>query len=415
MKRYVYPSEPGGTVSAPRSKSVMQRAVAAALLAEGESIIANPSFCDDSLAAMAVAESLGASIKKYSDAVIIKGGLNPLTGTLNCGESGLCIRMFTPVAALTGNRITLTAEKTLLSRPVSDNEEALKKLGLSVISRNGMPPLEISSLLEGGEATIDGSGSSQLLTGLLIALPRAKKNSVITVRNLKSREYADITIDVLRQFGIEITGDGYTEYRINGNQTFKPSLIDIEGDWSGAAFLLCAGAIAGNVKVSGLNLQSSQPDRAIMEVLELAGADMTVTQHYVETKKSRLSGFDFDASGCPDLFPPIAALALYCEGESRIHGTDRLKSKESDRLKSILSEFGKMSADIHSENNTLIVYGSHLSGGMIDSHGDHRIAMACATAALGAKDAVEISGAECVNKSYREFFRDITKLGVTVK
>jgi len=415
MKKYVYPSKIGGTIAAPASKSVMQRAIAAALLAEGESVLAHPSFCDDSMAAMSVAEGLGALINIKTDAVVICGGINPRADILDCGESGLCIRMFTPIAALTGKKIVLTGKGSLAGRPVSGIEKALGKLGVSVRSENGFLPVEISSLLKGGVAEIDGSVSSQFLTGLLMALPLAEKDSIIKVDNLKSREYVDITIDVLRKFGIKVENHGYNEFRIQGGQKFNPANVDIEGDWSGAAFLLCAGAIAGCVAVTGLNPESFQPDRAIITALRKCGAEVKVHKNLIEINSGNLKGFEFDATECPDLFPPLAALALFCKGESVIWGAGRLKHKESDRGAAIVSEFRKMGGSVRIDKDCMIIRGSTLSGALIDPHGDHRMAMACTVAAMGSLSMVEIDDAECINKSYNEFYDHMIKLGADIK
>jgi len=415
MKKYVYPSKISGTITAPASKSVMQRAIAAALLADGESIISHPSFCNDSLAAMGVAEGLGASVRKNAEQVIIRGGINPVTDTLNCGESGLCIRMFTPIAALTGRKIVLTGGGSLSGRPVSGIEDALGRLGVSVKSDGGLLPVEVSSLLKGGSAEIDGSMSSQFLTGLLMALPMAEKDSIIRVNNLKSREYIDITVDVLKKFGIKIENRGYHEFKIKGKQKFSPSNIDVEGDWSGAAFLLCAGAIAGSVSVTGLNPESFQPDRGIIIALRKSGAEIKVGKNIIEVHSANLHGFEFDATECPDLFPPLVSLALCCKGESVIWGAGRLKHKETDRGTALVSEFKKMGGSVKIDNDCMIIRGSALIGAGINPHGDHRMAMACTVAAMRSSGSVEIDDAECINKSYNEFYDDMIKLGAEIK
>lgn len=415
MKRYVYPSEIKGIIKAPSSKSAMQRSIAAALLADGESILVNPTFCDDSLAAMRVAEGLGARIKKKSDCVIINGGLKPVSETLNCGESGLCIRMFTPVAALTGSELTLTGEKSLSERPVSAIEGPLRELGAFISSNSGKLPIKVSGQLEGGTAEVDGSVSSQFLTGLLLALPLCEKDSFLKVKDLKSREYIDLTINVLKRFSVEIENREYREFFVRGNQKFIPGIIDIEGDWSGAAFLLCAGAIAGDITVTGISMDSAQPDRNVVTALRKAGADIKSFSDTVEIKKSELNGFEFDASECPDLFPPLAALAVYSNGETVIHGAERLKHKESDRGITIKTEIEKLGAVVDLHHDCMVIKGSPIHGAEVESHGDHRIAMMCAIAALRADSPVLINGAECVSKSYNDFFDHLKKLGVTVK
>ncbi len=415
MKKYIYPSKISGSISAPASKSVMQRVIAAALLADGECRISNPSFCDDSVAAMKVAEGLGASIRVNPGEVVIRGGMNPMTDTLNCGESGLCIRMFTPIAALSGRRMVLTGSGSLAARPVSGIEDALGKLGVAISSNRGLLPVEVSSMLKGGTAEMDGSLSSQFLTGLLMALPLAEKDSVIKVNNLKSKEYIDITIDVLKKFGIKIENRRYSEFKIRGGQKFSPSDIEVEGDWSGAAFLLCAGAIAGSVRIAGLNTESCQPDRSIITALRKCGAEVKIDNDRIEVRSKPLHGFEFDATECPDLFPPLAVLALCSKGESIIWGAGRLKHKESDRGEAIVSEFKKMGGSVRIEKDCMIIRGSSLNGAEIDPHGDHRMAMACSIAATRSSGVVVINDAECVSKSYNEFYDDMIKLGALIK
>lgn len=415
MKRYVYPSEIKGTVKAPASKSEMQRGAAAALLAQGESILVNPSFCDDALAALDIIERMGAKVERNSENVIIQGGLNIKNDDLNCGESGLGIRMFTPIAALAGKPVTLNAEGTLLKRPVSLIENELASLGAKITSNNGYAPIKITSALKGGETEIDGSISSQSLTGLLMALPAAGNDSIIEVNNLTSRRYIDMTIKILKAFSIDVENIAYREFRIKGGQKYKPVVLEIEGDWSGAAFLLCAGAINGSIKVTGLNTSSLQPDMAVLEALKSAGADLIINSDSVEIKKSSPKGFTFDAAECPDLFPPLAALALYCEGTTEIKGVHRLKHKETDRSVTIKEELAAIGGDITIEEDSMIIKKSQITGGDSDSRGDHRIAMACAIAALKSSGPVLIKNAEAVNKSYPQFFHDIMKAGVKIQ
>ncbi|HOV09755.1 MAG TPA: 3-phosphoshikimate 1-carboxyvinyltransferase [Spirochaetota bacterium] len=415
MKKFVSPSKIKGSLKAPASKSAMQRAIAAALLSRGESLITNPTFCDDSISAMRVAQGLGAKITKKSDYVSIYGGLNPQEEILNCGESGLCIRMFTPIAALTGKRLILTGERSLMERPVSSIEESIKALGANIKSNNSKLPIEVWGTLKGGTVTVDGSISSQFITGLLMALPKCSEDSTLYVKNLKSAQYVDLTIEILKNFGVLIEKENHEKFTIKGNQEFVPGIINIEGDWSGAAFLLCAGAIAGEITVHGIAEESTQPDRAIITALKKARANLHINGDCIHVSRSELKGFEFDASDCPDLFPPLAALALYCKGETILHGTDRLTHKESNRAMTIKSELEKLGARVRLFGDSMIIESSEISGGEVDSHGDHRIAMACAIAALGATSPVVINNAECVSKSYSEFFEDLKLIGGQVR
>lgn len=415
MKKSISPSEARGTQAAPASKSEMQRAVAAAAIAHGRSIITNPSYCEDSKAALSIAGALGARVQQFPDRVIIDGGINPAEDVLDCGESGLGVRMFTPIAALTGRHITLTGRGSLLKRPVSTIEDSLMDLGASVKSQNGYLPIEVTSKLSGGRTVIDGSLSSQFLTGLLMALPSAEKDSIITVKNLKSRQYIDITLKVLKNFSIDVSNSGYSVFTISGGQHFIPAQVEIEGDWSGAAFLLCAGAIRGEVTVTGLSSSSLQPDRGVVDALKKAGAKVTEGAGYFTVTQGKLKGFEFDATECPDLFPPLAALAMYCEGTTVLRGARRLTHKESDRGTVIKTELGRLNGSIELDGDCMLIKGSKVSGGNVDSHGDHRIAMACAIAALGADGPVVIDHAESIDKSYHEFYDHLAALGVDVK
>jgi len=407
-----------GTVTAPASKSMMLRAIAAALLAEGTTTILNPTYCNDSLAALRVIEALGAKATRGKNEVIVRGGMNPVDPAvaLNCGESGLGIRMFSPIAALWPGELTLTGEGSLLSRPVAMMEEPLKELGVRATTADGCPPLKVKGPLLGGEAEVDGSVGSQFLTGLLMALPKAPKDSRLTVTNLKSTPYIDMTLALLQAFGVQVRHANYETFFINGPQTYacQNGEYRVEGDWSGVSFLLTAGAVAGSVTVTGLDTASPQADRKIIEALSSAGALVEMTADTVTVRKNKLNCFHFDAVHCPDLFPPLAALACNCEGTSVITGVERLVHKESNRAVALEKEFSALGAVIRIDGNRMEIKGATLKGGVIDSHNDHRIAMAAAVAALNAQGAVTIQGDECVAKSYPGFFEDLKKIGGNV-
>jgi 3-phosphoshikimate 1-carboxyvinyltransferase len=414
MERYIEPSGIKGKIKAPSSKSMTQRAIAAAVLADGQSIIHNPSYCDDSLAAMSIAVGLGAKIEPLVDELKINGSVVLKEPKLNCGESGLAIRMFAPIAALYPTEISLVGANSLKKRPMGMIEEALSQLGVKCTSSGGFLPLTIHGPIVGGTIEIDGSVSSQLLTGLLMALPLATKDSEIKVRNLKSKPYIDMTIQILKSFGIEIQNNDYKAFKIAGNQKYTPHNYTVESDWSGGAFLLVAGAINGNIIIEGLNTTSKQSDMAIIKVLEKAGADMKIYNDRIEISKSKLKAFEFDATESPDLFPPLVALASYCTGISKIKGVMRLKYKESDRAKTLKEEFGKMNINIEIKDDIMSVTGGRPKGAHVESHEDHRIAMALAVASLDAGGNVYIRDSQCVAKSYPGFFADLRKLGAIV-
>ncbi|MBK7133072.1 MAG: 3-phosphoshikimate 1-carboxyvinyltransferase [Bacteroidales bacterium] len=414
MERYVDPSAIKGTIKAPSSKSMTQRAIAAALLTNGQSIIYNPSYCDDSLAAMSIAVGLGARVVPKADELIITGSAVLKEHKLNCGESGLAMRMFSPIAALYPVEITMAGANSLKKRPMSMIEEALVQLGVKCTSNNGFPPLTIHGPIKGGRCEIDGSVSSQLLTGLLMALPLAVKDSVVKVNNLKSKPYIDMTIQILNSFGITIHVVDYSLFQIPGGQKYKTCNYTVEGDWSGGAFLLVAGAINGNITVKGLNSDSRQSDMAILEALKLTGANMTTEGNNISVSKSKLKAFEFDATESPDLFPPLVALAAYCSGTSTIKGVSRLIHKESDRAATLQTEFSKMGIKIGINGDVMSVTGGKPQGAHVESHDDHRIAMAVAVAALGAEGRVFIRDSQCVAKSYPGFFDDLRHMGALV-
>ncbi len=431
MRKSLAFREAGGVVRAPASKSSMQRAIACASLAEGGTVLRSPSRSADCLAALGVAEGLGAAVEDRGDLISIRGiGFEKLRKrrpedpgaalSLSCGESGLCLRMFSPIAALLDVPVELAASGSLRQRPVGMMAEPLKQLGALCDTASGLPPVMVRGPLRGGRAKVDGSQSSQFLTGLLIALPLSDFDSELEVEGLASRGYVDLTISVMREFGVAVERDhAYRRFSIKGRQAYRPSDYAIEGDWSGAAFLLVAGAIAAKnhqVEVEGLDARSHQPDRAILEALRDAGAVIETeggqgAQGRVSAKKRALSAFSFDANDSPDLFPPLACLALACEGESKIKGVGRLRGKESDRAAALSEELGKLGAHIAIEGDEMIVRGGQrLKAGTVDSRGDHRIAMAAAVASFLAEGPVAIEGAECVAKSWPGFYEDLAKV-----
>ena len=414
MERSVEPSFVNGELKAPPSKSMTQRAIAAALLADGQSLILNPSYCDDSLAAMSIAVSLGARVEPEAGRMKITGSGELREKKLNCGESGLAIRLFSPVAALYDEEITMTGSGSLKKRPMNMIGDALNQLGVKCTSTDGFLPLTIRGPLRGGTCEIDGSVSSQLLTGLLMSLPLADNDSVIKVRNLKSKPYIDMTLGVLRDFGINISNHNHSVFEVPGRQNYKPLTYEVESDWSGGSFLLVAGAINGNIIVSGLRTDSFQSDLGILKALEKAGAGMKISENNIEVSKSDLKAFEFDATESPDLFPPLVALASYCKGVTKLKGASRLRHKESDRASSLSEEFGKMNIKVEIIDDYLVVTGGEVKGAKVNSHDDHRIAMAEAVAALGASDTVFIKDSHCIVKSYPGFFDDLRKVGAVV-
>jgi len=411
MQKSVSSSRIEGTVAAPASKSVLQRLIAGAVLTHGTSSLHAVTVCDDSAAALRIATTLGAEIERDGRDLRIKGGLNPRQDVLDCGESGLSLRMFTPIGALCTCQLKITGQPALRRRPIDMIPEPLRRLGVKCSTVDDRLPLTLQGPLRGGEVTLDGTISSQFLTGLLMALPLVEADSRIRVLNLKSKPYIDLTLAILQKFGIHVENQAYHRFFVKGRQKYQPLELTVEGDYSGAAFLLVAGALRGRIEVTGLQQDSQQADRAILTVLQSCGARVQVESSRVLVERGDLRAFECDATDCPDLFPPLVALAAGCSGESHIRGANRLLFKESDRASALQSEFGQLGIVIKRNDDTLTVQGGKVKGGIVESHHDHRIAMALALAGLRAVDPVIISGAECVNKSYPAFFNDLKHVG----
>lgn len=451
-------------VSMPVSKSYAQRAIIAAALADGVSHLRGYSPCGDNEAAISVARNLGAEVEKNGNELTIRG----ISASLGClrkdelfvGESGLLTRMMIPLLAqLSEGEILVSGEKTLLGRPLTGAREIMETFGVSIANASEplsqgsvensedqpLPlkvPLRLDGYLTPGKADVSGKHGSQLISGLLMALPLAQKNTNLTVHDPKSIPYMFITLEVLKKFGIKVQNemignrdflesDGdwslCTEliFKIKGGQKFRPADIDLEGDWSAAANFLVAGSVFGKVEIEGLDTTSLQADLSIMDILMDAGASLSQTggeRGTIIAQRAPLTAFEVDASNCPDLFPIVAVLAAFCQGTSRIAGTGRLSNKESDRAGAILQMLGQMGVNARVENDVLEVEGYTLAqrllaakglsssnpgllkGGKFTSHHDHRMAMALKVAELGADSPVEIDDCQCVGKSFPSFF-----------
>jgi len=426
----IIPSQLSGDIIAPASKSSMQRACAAALLHSGTTIIQNPGNSNDDLAAIELIKNLGAVISNNNQELVIhsKGINNNLVENeealvVNCGESGLGIRMFTPIIALSNKKITINGKGSLLTRPMDFFDTILPQLGVNIASNEGKLPLIIQGPLLPNEITVDGSLSSQFLTGLLFAYASSVKAPTnIIVTNLKSKPYIDLSLQVLTHFGYNISHQNHETFTILPKQidsSDKTINYTVEGDWSGAAFLLVAGAIAGNICVKGLDVFSTQADKAILQALMDSGCRLSVTEKEIIVAKPPLTNglvpFHFNATDCPDLFPPLVALAAFCNGKTVIEGVNRLAHKESNRGLTLQEEFGKLGITIHLQDDLMIVEGgTQIKDATVHSHHDHRIAMACAITALNANGTVVIENADAINKSYPSFYSHLQQLGAKV-
>ena len=432
----------------PVSKSFAQRAIIAAALAEGTSHLRGYTPCGDNEAAIQVARNLGADVAVDGNTVIIKGISASFGGfdhsELHVGESGLLTRMMIPIMAqLSPEAVTFTGEKTLLGRPLTGAREILETFEVEIADQACTDalriPLTIKGPLKAGRAEISGRHGSQIISGLLMALPFADKNSSLIVREPKSIPYMFITLEVLKMFGIKIGNDMLggpdflasdgdwslcTEmvFKIKGGQKYKAADIDLEGDWSAAANFLVAGAVFGKAEIQGLDTTSLQADLSIMDILMDAGASLSQLdgdRGNITVQRAPLKAFNMDASNCPDLFPIISVLAAFSQGTSRLAGVGRLANKESDRAKAITEMLTQMGVDVKIEGDVMVIEGHSLAqrligsaagnspgllkGGQFTSHHDHRMVMALKVAALGADGPVTIDDEECVAKSFPNF------------
>jgi 3-phosphoshikimate 1-carboxyvinyltransferase len=411
----------------------MQRACAAALLHVGKTVIANPGHSNDDLAALDVIQKLGAQVEIHNalnenGATIVASinvnskGVQPIGPEMNCGESGLGIRMFTPIAALSSQSILINGKGSLVKRPMHFFDEILPALGVQIQSQNGFLPIRIQGPLKTPETiTVDGSLSSQFLTGLLMAYAASgAEGSVIKVLDLKSKPYIDLTLAVLNSFGWKVKHHNYEQFSFLPHDPLNEVIeYTVEGDWSGAAFLLVAGAIAGPIKVKGLQMDSTKADKAVMQALQSANVAIAIESDGIQIGSedgAALRAFEFDATDCPDLFPPLVALASACIGVSEIKGVSRLAHKESDRGLTLQTEFAKLGIKIELEGDIMKIHGGgEITSSTVFSQHDHRIAMACGVAALKANGPVIITEAEAINKSYTDFFDHLKQLGGKVE
>lgn len=411
-----------GVVLAPPSKAYTHRMLISSLLSKGTSKISNPLISDDTQATLAAVEALGAEAEMQENCWTIHGleTLKTPNHPIDCRESGSTLRFLIPVAALAPKTSILKFRASFKKRPVAPLLESLKELGVeSKIKQSAGSVVEVcGGGIRGGKTSIRGDISSQFISGLLFACPKAQEETEITVTTpLESKGYVEMTMEVLIEHGIEgAVAPELSKLWIPSKQIYKPCNHVVPGDFSSAAFLLAAAAVTSSkVTVKNLDCQTAQGDRAIVCILEDMDAAVHVGDDSVTVEGGHLAAVDIDARDIPDLVPVCAVLACYAGGTSKIYNAKRLRYKESDRLDSISTELRKMGADIAVNENGLTIKGvSDLQGATIDPHNDHRIAMACAVAALGAKGKTKIRNVECINKSYPQFFDDLRVLGADV-
>ena len=414
-----------GEVCAPPSKPYTQRMLIAAALSQGTSKLSNPLESEDTEATLRAAKALGAKVQVGGNCWTIDGA-NPIKGAkkpIDCGESGATLRFMIPVAALALEPSVFVLGKGLAKRPIEPLLDSLKQLSVKVHSEKVGRKVSIcveGGGIRGGRTSMPGDVSSQFVSGLMFACPLANGDTQLTLTSLlESKSYVLMTENVLSKHGIKVDiSEDFKRLKIPAKQTYRPVDERVPGDFSSAAFLLAAAAITkSEVHVKNLDYGTIQGDKAIMRILKQMGVNGKVCENEVEIggNGELLNSIDVDASDIPDLVPVCTALACYAKGTSKIHDAERLRLKESDRLTALYTELRKMGADITMDESSLTVNGPcNLHGAIIDSHNDHRIAMACAVAALRAEGETVIRDAECVRKSYPLFFNDLRRIGVEV-
>jgi len=411
-----------GVVSAPPSKAYTHRMLIAAALSDGTSKIFNPLTSDDTTATLNAVQAFGAKVNLEPNVWTVNGVDNLKTPDhpIDCRESGSTLRFLIPVAALAPGSTKFLFSASFKKRPIEPLLDSLKDLSVktSVTEKTGSSVEVTGGGILGGHTSIQGDISSQFISGLLFACPKAKTETNITVTTeLESKNYVDMTMDVISKHGIDGSAiPDLSKIWVCRNQHYKPCDHIVPGDFSSAAFLFAAAAVTkSKVTVNNLDYNTIQGDKVILAILEEMGASVTLEEDSVTVQGASLEGVDIDAKDIPDLVPVLAAVACFADGRSEIFNAKRLRLKESDRLASISKELKKMGAAIEEKEDGLIINGpSKLHGASVNPHNDHRIAMSCAVAALGAEGKTVIQDVECINKSYPKFFDDLRVLGARV-
>ena len=418
MNVIIHPKKLKGEVIIPPSKSLSHRAIIAACLAEGVSVISNISYSKDINATIGAMEAIGAKVIRNGNQLIINGSNVKRVGdVIDANESGSTIRFMIPIALVNAEPITFTGKNNLVNRPLDSYFEIFDKQGIKYEHSDGVYlPLKVNGGLKPDTYHIRGDISSQFITGLLYALPLLNGDSKIVITtNLESKGYIDLTLDVLKDFGIEIINNDYKEFIVKGNQQYKAIDYTVEGDYSQTAFFLVGGALGNDITLLGMKEDSLQGDKKIIDDIKAMNGNITFESEILKCEPSKTVGAVIDFSQSPDLGPALTVLASLSNGTSHFINASRLRIKECDRITCMLEELNKMGANITESPDSMTIYGvNELKGCIVDSHNDHRVAMALAMAATVCDSDVKILNAECVSKSYPHFWEDYIKLGGSI-
>lgn len=421
MNIVIKPSVIDGTISAPPSKSVTHRAIIIASLSSGISQINGILLAQDTLYTINACKQFGVEINQDGHNLVVKGRegiLHAPASLIDLGNSGSSMRMLSAVATLAKGETTLTGSKRLCERPMKDLLDALNYLGIKAesLSGNNNPPIKIQGgELQGGKVLISGNVSSQYISSLLMVSPFAKKPLTIIVQDsLRSQPYVALTIDVMKRFGVSVENNDFKSFKIKAPQNYQAKNYKIEGDYSSASYLFAAAAISnGKVTVNNLNIESVQGDKYFLEILEKMGCKVIRNNDSIKVLRNgkQLNTIDIDMSNFPDLVPTLLVVAACAKGKTKISNISHLKHKESDRIQAPVMELRKMGIQVESDDSSITVIGGNAKGTVIDTHNDHRIAMAFSILGLVAKGATIIQNSEVVSKSYPNFFEDLKKIG----
>ncbi len=413
---------PEGTVNLPPSKSISHRALICGALAGGGILRNTEPKNDDIMATLNCLREIGLKSSTRDNSTVISEGIMPyIEGSglqeknrrlvLDCGESGSTLRFLIPPALLTGAEVTITGGERLLQRPLLNFLDALRVNGGQF--QLNQRQLHMQGPITPGLYELPGNISSQFVSGLLMTLPLLNGESEIRLTTkLESRPYVDMTLDVMSRFGVNVERKDERMFSIRGGQRYTPVDYFVEGDYSAGAYFLVAGALGCDVKCAGLAENSIQGDSKIIEFIRSCGGEITKDgEGFLKASADRLVGITADISQCPDLAPPLAVLLCLSKGKSKVTGAERLRMKESDRLKTITETLNTLGAKITEGADCLSIEGvDEMEGGTIDPHNDHRIAMAGALASIKCKKPVKVLDPGCVNKSYPNFFRDFCRV-----
>lgn len=417
MKVLIRPKKLSGTIDVVPSKSYSHRAIIAASLAEGRSVIKNVMFSNDIIRTIECCKAFGADIEKYENYLVINGVRNVSRNenVINAGESGSTIRFMIPIMLVCSEKITFIGENHLNKRPLDTYYEIFEKQGIKYSHpSDSYMPLEVEGGLQSGLYEIRGDISSQFITGLLYALPLLQGDSTIKITTkLESKAYIDLTLDILNRYGIKIVNNNYEEFKVKGNQKYTPCNYTIEGDFSQAAFFLVMGALGNDISLGCMNLKSLQGDRKIIDDIKSLGGEIIVKDNCIKAYAENLKGTVIDFSQSPDLGPVLSVLASLAQGNTTFVNAGRLRIKECDRITCVKEELNKLGANVSESENEMYFEGvsSLVGSDELYTHNDHRIAMSLAVASTICSLPLVIDGAECVKKSYPHFWDDFRKLG----